>query len=66
MDWRWGLSGALSFGIGGFFLLLAIDAHFGGGSQLEAMRNIFGFVGFLLLGLGLLLIVRGTKEKPNS
>ena len=65
MNWRWGLTGVLLFAIGVFLILGAIGLHFSGGSQLTAGTNILGFIGFLLIGLGLVLIIRGTKEKSN-
>ena len=62
MDWRWGLTGLLLFAIGIFFLLIAIYAHLSGGAQLTAATNTFGFIGFLLIGLGLVLLYFKKRE----
>jgi len=61
MDWRWGLSGVVIFGIGVFFLILAIHAQLSGGEQSTVGIMGFGFIG-LLIGLGLVLIIKGIKE----
>jgi hypothetical protein len=62
MRWRWRLTGVLLFAISVFFLLLAIYVQMIGGEQLTALTPINGFIGFLLIGLGLVLIFKRKIE----
>jgi hypothetical protein len=58
-----GLFGALVFAVGGALIFNLLQTMLTRGNEVNGMgTTVFSFMGFLLIGLGILLIIRDAKR----
>ncbi len=62
-----GLMGVFAFAIGGTILFSMLFFVLTRGNEIQGdSASVFGFLGFLLLGLGIWLILRDMKTESNK
>ncbi len=62
-----GLMGVFAFAVGGTILFSMLFFVLTAGNEIQGDSvSVFGFLGFLLLGLGIWLILRDAKTESNK